>query len=417
MNQSSDIHLIESLSTQSLGSAHWLQGVQFAAQVIFGASALALVREYSSENYQLAGLVGDAGNLLREPPEQLEYFTLSEELAALKGMQFSEQALFSGDIEMFTVTAKSAYFLPWPLGIQPRYGFVLFDATIANLSELNGPKHAFLTVANNLLRRETKRALIDAGAWIQSEIDKLATLQDLLQPADLEEIEGVALAVHSRPHAYAGGDYYDIGVAVDNENERRCLITVADVSGHGPAAVVETAMIDSILRTYADTHICPSERGPANVLTYLNKHMFTRRPRPSFATMFASELNLSSGLLRYSLAGHPPPIVKSSKRGFCGPIDSGEGIPLQILREYSWRDQTIELGMGDLLVVYSDGILEALSPAGVQFGQQTLNKIIANGSNEPRILLDQILSALDQHADNRAYHDDQTIVVAKLCDK
>ena len=383
----------------------------------FGATALALVSQTSGNRYSLVGLVDASGHLVREPPDELEYSITGEPISSLQGQPLEERGI-GGDLHAeFGVAADSAYLIPWQLGVQEKYAFVLFGVVADGAESYSSRKHALLAVANNLLRRATKRALVDAGAWIQAEIDKLAHVQNLLQPDDLEELEGVAFAVHSRPHAYAGGDYFDIAkVGDDPDNQSHCLISVADVSGHGPAAVVETAMIDSILRTFSDVQRDQNDKGPAEVMTYLNRHMFTRRPRPSFATMFASELNTLDGTLRYCLAGHPPPILKSPSRNRCDFIPAGDGIPLQILRDYEWDELELQMLPGDTMVAYSDGIIEALSPAGVQFGQSRLLKLIESGSDNPQDLLCEILESLDRHAEQRTFHDDQTLVIAKLCD-
>ena len=71
---------------------------------------------------------------------------------------------------------------------------------------------------------------------------------------------------------------------------------------------------------------------------------------------------------------------------------------------------------GDVLVAYSDGITEALSPAGVQFGHLRLLEIVESGPDDPHQLLQQILGELTRHAESRTFHDDQTIVIAKYCD-
>ncbi|MGR8950327.1 MAG: PP2C family protein-serine/threonine phosphatase [Gammaproteobacteria bacterium] len=412
-----DDNRVESLSALTLGSSNWLQRAQLASQVIFDASGLALVAEVDRGKYQLAGLAFGDGQLLLRPPEQLEFFSTGKQLPGLNGLEAAGCELRQNELEDFEFPASIATFLPWYLGMQPKYGFVLFGVEHAKLAANLADRHEFLAVASNLLRRATKRALVDAAAWIEAEIKKLATLQNLLQPADLAEISGVAFAVHSRPHEYAGGDYYDIAQIEHASGAKRCLISVADVSGHGPAAVVETAMIDSILRTFSTANRVNNEPGPAEVMTYLNRHMFTRKPRPTFATMFASQLDVGTGILRYCLAGHPPPIFRSADRHNCGAVVSGDGIPLQIIRDYQWEELSLDMAPGDLIVAYSDGVTETLSPGGVQFGMSNLVEIIESGSDDPQQLLDEILDALASHADGRPFHDDQTVVIVKRCNR
>ena len=391
--------------------------MQFAAKVLLNASEVVLVAKCAKGEYQLAGHVTDSGDLETLPPDHLEYFDEGKPLQGLNALEHVSQIVDAEHLEDFPLQLRSAIYLPWRLGIKPNFAFLLFDPSGEALSlPSNATADAFLTVSSNLLRRATKRALIDAGAWIELEIEKLATLQGLLQPADLTSMQGVSFAVHAQPHAYAGGDYYDIAQIsdVNDANCDRCLITVADVSGHGPAAVVETAMIDSILRTFSDVRTQDDRNNPADVMTYLNKHMFTRQPRPSFATMFAAEWRASENILEYCLAGHPPPLLKSSDEKQCKLLPVGDGIPLQILRNYQWESQSVRVQTGDILVAYTDGITEALSPSGTQFGLRALIEIVTNGSDVPATLLEEIIQALSAHAEGRRFHDDQTIVIAKF---
>lgn len=409
--------LIESLSAQPVAGCHWLQRVQFAAKVLLNANDIVLVAKCKKGEYQLAGHVTEFGEVETIPPDHLEYFDEGKPLPALNDLEHVTQTVAGNQLAAFPFKMSCAIYLPWHLGIKPNFAFLLLFSQEETLSpSMISRTDAFLTVANNLLRRATKRALIDAGAWIESEIEKLATLQGLLQPADLASMEGVTVAAYSQPHAYAGGDYYDIAQIPDNESVagKRCLITIADVSGHGPAAVVETAMIDSILRTFSDVQSQGSRNNPADVMTYLNKHMFTRQPRPSFATMFAAQWRSSDSTLEYCLAGHPPPLLKSKSGKGCDVLPAGDGIPLQILKNYQWEVQSVRLQPGDILVAYTDGITEALSPAGVQFGLRRLRGIVANGSHSPTALLAEIKHAVSKHVEGRRFHDDQTIIVAEF---
>lgn len=408
--------LIESLSAQSIASCHWLKRVQFAAKVLFGASSIALVARCAKEQYQLAGLVSEDGILTCAPPDNLEHFGVGPALQSIDHFEYRQHFFAADEITEIPPQRDNALFIPWYLGIDPKFALIIFGLSVQASLPSKTLVDAFLTIANNLLRRATKRRLMDAGAWIEAEINKLAKLQNLLQPADLSSLSGVSFAAYSQPHAYAGGDYYDVA-QIDLNNDGhcdKCLITLADVSGHGPAAVVETAMIDSILRTYADTHPGSGVRGPAHAMAYLNRHMFTRQPRPTFATMFAAEWHAASFELTYCLAGHPPPILKKAETGECFTIEPGDGIPLQILRDFQWTKLTMSLASGDILVAYSDGVTEALSPAGVQFGIERLTNLVANGPNDPVLLLDEIKLALNRHVEDRPFHDDQTIVIAKF---
>ena len=157
MNQTIDDQLIESLSAQPLGGAHWMQRVRFAAELIFGSKSLALVCQSGVRGVFQAGLVNADGVVIDEPPEQLEHVSSGTIQPALAVLEISEQALNQNQLATFNIGARSAVMLPWPLGLQSKFAFVLFDIDIAVDDSALLRKSAFLSVASNLLRRATKR--------------------------------------------------------------------------------------------------------------------------------------------------------------------------------------------------------------------------------------------------------------------
>lgn len=411
--------LIESLSAQPVTGGDWLVRVQVAARVLAGCGDLALLARVEGEICALAGYVDAGGQTLVRAPDRIE-----DGARARRRLRVPEAAaparltLECGREAGPLAGSHEALILPWPLGASPGLALLLLPGEGARLPQLSTADGlALVAVATNLLRRTEKLALIDAAAWIDDQIERIALLQNLLQPLELTEATGVRFAVFSRPHAYAGGDYYDVSVLhsmAARGAAETCAIALADVSGHGPAAVVETAMIDSILRTYADFAPREPRPGPASVLDYLNRHMFTRRPRPSFATMFAANWLPARGVLRYALAGHPPPLLRRGAANTVAPLHAGDGIPLQVLREFRWEETELTLGRGDLLLAYTDGVTEALSPAGVQFGVRRLRAVLAGAPPQPDAVLANVVAALDEHAAGRPFHDDQTLLVAQF---
>ena len=139
--------------------------------MIFGATSVALVTKCAEGEYRLAGLVSGDGALQRVPPENLEYFGVGAPLANLENLKFIQQPLSAARQADFHLPDEHAYFLPWFLGIEPSYSFVLFGVEPPQADDKESLSMTFSTVANNLLRRAMKKRLMDAGAWIESEID------------------------------------------------------------------------------------------------------------------------------------------------------------------------------------------------------------------------------------------------------
>ncbi len=273
------------------------------------------------------------------------------------------------------------------------------------------------TLASNYVNSVINaRKLQEAKNWIQQEIESVARIQQLLLPPTTAETPGIKIASHFVPHAFVGGDYYDyvnlsdiFGLKQSPEDYDTWGFMIADASGHGAAAAVEIAMYDAILRTYnADT-----EAGPGGVFTYTNKHFFTRMVRGNFITAFVSSYIPQQHAIIYANAGHPPPIIKTAA-GKLSYLDQAHGIPLGILPDNSWDNGRHEMYKGDMLVLFTDGIIEATSPEGEMFGQHRLEKLLLDNHGSPDQLVEHIKLALQTHQQNEPQRDDQTLMIIEI---
>ncbi len=252
---------------------------------------------------------------------------------------------------------------------------------------------------------------------LQGELCKIAHLQQMLLPALDGKICGLRKAAYFKACEEAGGDYYDI-VRLSQyatpplaEGERdHWGVIIADAAGHGAAAAVEVAMFDAILRTYREG-LAP---GPADVFTYANRHLFTRLIRGSYITAFAANFDPQQNRLRYVNGGHPPPLLKRRGEAVCNLPGEGTGIPLGVTRDYSWRNSELELQMGDILLLYTDGVTEAVSRSGEPFGCTRLTETLAAAPEDPEAILERLRAALTVHQEGVRQRDDQTVVVLQL---
>lgn len=292
------------------------------------------------------------------------------------------------------------------------------------------------TLAANLgTSVENAKQLQQANQWIENEIKSIAKIQRQLLPQDNLQTPGLIIATRFAPYSQVGGDYYDITEltpflhtkeALDsdtNTGPKAWGFMVADASGHGSAAAVEIAMFDAVLRTYPPD----VEAGPAGVFNYANRHLFTRSIRGSFITAFVSAYLPDPGVLSYCNAGHPPPLLKKQelkkqelkKQGLKTHgqpndvilLEESTGIPLGVNPDGQWASASVEMHKGDTLILYTDGLTEAVSKKGEPFGLQRLKSIIAQSNNEPDIILKNIEQALIEHQQQARQNDDQTLVV------
>ena len=268
--------------------------------------------------------------------------------------------------------------------------------------------------ASLIIRPLATRALRDETERRRRAIEDIADVQRLLLP-DNPAIRGLEYAVHWQPADTAAGDYYDLmpltQLAPDDfvdEGADIWALMLADVSGHGTAAAMEAAQFDAILRTYQGD----DESGPAGALTYANRYFFSRRQRQHFLTAFALLYRPDLRRATYVAAGHPPLLHRRGDAVI--PRGAGDQIPLGILRDYAFRNSEFDVDPGDVLVLYTDGVVEARDRKGRQFGAEHLASLIAGGPEQPAALLPVLRDALIEHQGGRLGVDDQTLIVLRV---
>ena len=247
----------------------------------------------------------------------------------------------------------------------------------------------------------------------QNAIESLADVQRLLLP-DNPSIRGLNYSFHYQPAAIAAGDYYDLMVLnydvapefTASSGVDAWGVMLADVSGHGPAAAMEAVQFDAILRTYRGDE---EPRGPAGALTYANRYFFSRRQRRHFLTVFAALYRPDLQQLTYCSAGHHPALLRCGNQVLR--IDDGIDIPLGIDRDYRFSNQSCPMQADDLLLVCTDGILEAENAHGEPFGLDRLEALFASAAGGVESIRDALVDALQQHQGSRLGSDDQTLLV------
>jgi len=272
-------------------------------------------------------------------------------------------------------------------------------------------------LANTYMARiDETEALASANAWIERELNDIGRLHNLLLPREDIPLNGTEVATYFSFCEVAGGDYFDLVnlsriIDPDYPAEQADVwgLIIADASGHGAAAAVEIAMFDAVLRTY---HASP-ENGPASVFNYTNKYFFTRTLRGSFIT--ASILNYDPRYrrLRYASAGHPPVIMKTPD-GQIVELSQNNGIPLGVDQAWEWQNTEIQIEPGTVLISYTDGLTEALSPQGKQFGMERFKQVIASTVGTAPAYKQALIDAVQQHQAGSPQADDQALVVMRI---
>ncbi|MGE0040222.1 MAG: SpoIIE family protein phosphatase [Vicinamibacterales bacterium] len=250
-------------------------------------------------------------------------------------------------------------------------------------------------IENARLYRETlEKARLEHELTVAFEIQR-ALLPPGRHDGAFYEASGMSL-----PSRRIGGDFFDFVDAPDG----RVGITVGDVSGKGPAAALLTAKIQGLLAAQLD------EASPAATMARVNQGLVRRAVGAKYATVFHAMVT-PGGRLTYCNAGHNPPIVCGA--GGIRRLETGS-VPVGLFEAASYRDVDVDLTPGDVLVVYSDGVTEALDVAGEEFGEDRLVALLeADRDRSAQDILDRIVEAVQAFAGGAAQHDDVTALVMK----
>jgi len=205
----------------------------------------------------------------------------------------------------------------------------------------------------------------------EAELSFALEVQQALFPRSLPDKAGLEFSAVCIPARGISGDYYDVMQFPDG----RLVFAIADISGKGISAAILMANLQALLRTLAETG-----NPPAEVCCKLNHHLHQVTDANKFATFFYGEWNTSEHRLTYVNAGHNTPILLGSLSGTR--LAEG-GFPLGMFAQAEFQTGEVRLQHGDVLVLYSDGITEATSSAGEEFGEARLQAQIENNAGKP----------------------------------
>lgn len=241
---------------------------------------------------------------------------------------------------------------------------------------------------------------------LESELELSQIVQRALLPQQVPSIPKYDIAAFSRPAQIVTGDYFDFLKFEDGTHG----FVVADVSGHG----VSAGMLMSSLQTVFNT-LTPETDSPVDVLTRINRLYIHNINFSTFVTIFFAKLDPHSRTLSYANAGHNPPLLhrrSTEETSWLKPT----GAAIGLVEQYRSHLESIELSEGDTLVLYTDGIIEALNPQGTdQFGYDRLLEVVHQHETvSAHDLAAKIRQSLNDFTQGAALVDDITLIVCKV---
>lgn len=238
---------------------------------------------------------------------------------------------------------------------------------------------------------------------LERDLEMARELQSRLLPEQFPVLKNAQIAARTIPALTIGGDLYDFLLY----SKTRTGIALGDVSGKGAPAALYAALVSGILRSKA-----PAQPGPAQMLAAINTSLSERKIAAQYVSLLYAVWDDDKQVMQIANSGAPRPI-------FCCDdtieIVQATGLPAGLFDDAQYEEVTIKAKPGDLFVFFSDGIVDAVSPKGEQFGRPRIERVVqsARGGSATSVV-DAIFDAIEDHSKGCTAFDDETVVALKV---
>jgi len=314
---------------------------------------------------------------------------------------------FQGSMSLLAAGIRSLVAAPLLAEGQPPLGMVLLTTNAAVRQFTEEDMQLLVSLASVAGIRLRNVALAEEAAQrrvLEEELALARRIQERLLPTSLPTLAGFELCARNTASRHVSGDLYQ---AVLRRDGAECVLLLADVAGKGMAASLLAASVEALSAG-------PLEEGlaPAEVCARVSRLLFLRTPPEKYATAVIAAIDAMSGRVDYANAGHNPALVvrAGGEVETLGPT----GVPLGLLPGMSYRAASVELGPGDSLVLYTDGITEAADEDDEELGLERLVETCReHRAASPAALADAIERAVASFVGDRPPGDDRTLLIAR----
>ena len=230
-------------------------------------------------------------------------------------------------------------------------------------------------------------------------------IQRSLLPAEPPSVVGLDFAFHYEPAYQIGGDFYDF---IWHDQSHIALV-IGDVAGKAISAALYMARLTSELRSRAGI-----ARTPARLLRRVNTEMVKIGDDGMFATLAYCIYDLETRSLVFTNAGHCVPLLRRGDRVFPLHADRAHIAPIGVMPDLEAREARVQLHSGDMLILVTDGVIEARDSRGTEYGLNRLSRRIRTARGSAEDVVKAILQDLDSHAATSQHADDMTIVAMAI---
>jgi sigma-B regulation protein RsbU (phosphoserine phosphatase) len=236
---------------------------------------------------------------------------------------------------------------------------------------------------------------------MQEDLSAAHELQTILMPTEAPEVPGMEVAIGFRPARLVSGDIFDFFEYRDEQ----MAIAFGDSSGKGAAAALYGAVVSGLMRTLARRH-----RHPAQLMKALNYRLMERKVEARYVTLLLMLWDSHARTLTMSNAGATMPLIFREKEMIDLKL---EGVPIGLLPDREYEEVAFKAQSGDLIVLYSDGVSDHLSPEGKEYGRDRLARVLRRRCwLKPDDVVKAVFADLDKF--NTTLFDDQTLIVMKV---
>jgi phosphoserine phosphatase RsbU/P len=242
---------------------------------------------------------------------------------------------------------------------------------------------------------------------MERDLEMARKVQLRLMPSRPPKLERAEIAAQFMAARSIGGDVYDFL----DYGPGRTALAVGDVSGKAAPAALYAALVSGILRSLAPQHLSPAE-----MLTALNDQLQERKLDSQYVTMLMAVWDDSNQTLQIANAGSVQPLFVSSNSGNRDvKTIQAEGFPLGLFPNAEYEEFTLSTRAGDMIVFFSDGIVDAVNDAGEMFGDERLNAVLKSQTHATAVAtVDAILKAVTDFQAGTDHFDDETVVVLRV---
>lgn len=263
-------------------------------------------------------------------------------------------------------------------------------------------KNQALTRAYEELKAAQEQII--AKELLEKELQIAGSIQQSILPQEIPQSIELHCGALMIPARAIGGDFYDfIPLAKD-----LVAVAVGDVSDKGVPAALSMALTYSLVRAEAGKSVSPAE-----TLRRVNRHLLNINVSDMFVTLLYGVVNLSTGMFHYARAGHPPPFVATSgAQALDVPYKLGQALGL--FDDLVLDEQEIQLPPGGCLLLYSDGLSEAMNQQGESFPMDHLGEILARGQDShPQAFCQALWEAMQEFSLGLHQGDDFTVAALR----